>query len=76
MFGVRLDPELDQRLDALARATNRSRSALVREALSRYLDGDSFLAEARRQSLLASAHPQEQEILDMLHSPSDVDGWK
>jgi RHH-type transcriptional regulator, rel operon repressor / antitoxin RelB len=48
MFAIRLDPELEQSLDAVVKATGRTRSAIVREALLRYLEDmeDSELAEA------------------------------
>lgn len=38
MLTVRLDPDLEQRLDKLAAATRRSKSHYVKEALQRYLD--------------------------------------
>ena len=34
---IRLDPELEQRLEAVARRSGRSRSAFVREALRRQI---------------------------------------
>lgn len=38
MVTVRLDPELEARLDELAEATGRSKSFYVREALQEFLD--------------------------------------
>lgn len=72
MLGVRLDAETERRLDALARARGRSRSDVVREALVRYLDGDSWLEECRRQSRLVTAHESEEETLDFLESVADA----
>jgi hypothetical protein len=34
-----------------------------------------FLAEARRQSLLVSRQPSEQEILDFIEAAADLEGW-
>ena len=66
MLGVRLEPELARRLEWLARATGRPKSELAREALRRFLDAN--VAEAHRQSLLASRAP----TVDL---PSDDTGW-
>lgn len=45
---IRLDPGLEELLDRVCRATGRSRSEVVREALRRQLPLDLF-EEARRQ---------------------------
>jgi predicted transcriptional regulator len=45
---IRLDPRLERMLDRVCRATGRSRSEVVREALRRQLFLD-LLEEARRQ---------------------------
>jgi len=66
MLGIRLEPELERRLDWLARATGRPKSDLAREAIRGYLDRN--VEEARRQSLLAS----RTTIADMT---SDDTGW-
>ena len=47
---VRLDPDLERDLDALAAATGRSRSALIRDAVRRRVAVMRF-EEARRQVL-------------------------
>jgi len=66
MLGIRLEPELERRLDWLARTTGRPKSELAREAIRGYLDRN--IEEARRQSLLAS----RTTIADMT---SDDTGW-
>jgi RHH-type transcriptional regulator, rel operon repressor / antitoxin RelB len=38
MLGVRLEPELEQRLTLLAKKTKRSKSYLAKEALRDYID--------------------------------------
>lgn len=55
MIAVRLPEEIEQRLDALAKATGRSKSYYVREAILEYLDDleDFYLAEQRLIELRA-----------------------
>ena len=52
---IRLDPELEKRLDEVARKTGRSRSDLVREALRRQLALAQFADLRRRIMPLAEA---------------------
>lgn len=47
---IRLDPEMERRLDRLARRTGRSRSEIAREALQRQLAVLQF-EDVRRQVL-------------------------
>jgi RHH-type transcriptional regulator, rel operon repressor / antitoxin RelB len=49
MLAIRLPPEIEQRLDALARQTGRTKTTLAREALLRYIADleDYYLGEAR-----------------------------
>lgn len=48
MIGVRLPQEIESRLDALAKATGRTKTYYVREAILMHLDDleDAYLAEA------------------------------
>jgi len=48
MIGVRLPIEIEKRLDALAKATGRTKTYYVREAILEHLDDmeDAYLAEA------------------------------
>ncbi len=57
MLGFRLDDDLERRLTAVARSQGRSKSDIARDAVRRYVDlhDEAFRAEARRQSLRASA---------------------
>jgi RHH-type transcriptional regulator, rel operon repressor / antitoxin RelB len=53
MLALRLPPDLEQRLDTLARRTNRTKSFYAREAIERHLADleDGYLAlERRRQA--------------------------
>jgi predicted transcriptional regulator len=52
MIGVRVEPELERKLDQLARQLGKSRSACIREAISQYLLRHGDHEEAQRQSLL------------------------
>ncbi|HDP94673.1 MAG TPA: ribbon-helix-helix protein, CopG family [Candidatus Aminicenantes bacterium] len=49
MIAVRLPEEMEKRLDALAKATGRTKTFYVREAILEYLDDleDLYLAEKR-----------------------------
>ena len=38
MLGVRLEPELEARLDSLAKATGRSKSFYAKEAIRQYIE--------------------------------------
>ena len=55
MLAIRLPKEIEQRLDALAKATGRTKAFYVREALVEYLDDleDIYLAEKRLEDLRA-----------------------
>ena len=76
MFGIRLEPELENKLAAVARRRGRTKSDLAREAIRRYLSEDGLAAEARRQSLLVSKSEAEQEALDFAEHATDIEGWE
>jgi predicted transcriptional regulator len=59
VIGVRLEPELEQRLDHLAQSLGKSRSACVREAIAHYVRCFSDNDAARGQSALIAAHSSE-----------------
>ena len=48
MFAVRLDKEIEQELDMLAKSRGSNRSAVVREAILRYLEDNEDLALAKQ----------------------------
>lgn len=70
MLGVRLEPELEASLTALAKRTRRSKSDIAREAIGQYARRQDFvyLAEARRQSMAAAQteNPENLTLLDDL----------
>ncbi len=60
MIAVRLPEEIEQRLDALAKATGRSKSYYVREAILEHLDD------------LEDLHLAEQRLLDVKRGKDDL----
>jgi RHH-type rel operon transcriptional repressor/antitoxin RelB len=48
MLAIRLDKELEQELDILAKAKGSNRSAVVREAIVRYLEDNEDLELAKQ----------------------------
>ena len=64
VIGVRVDPELEQRLDAVAQQQGKSRSACIREAIDQYLLRHDNGEQARQQSVhlaqLEAPHWSEQ----------------
>lgn len=53
MLAIRLPKEIEQRLDALAKATGRTKTFYAREAILEYLDDleDIYLAEKRLEDI-------------------------
>ncbi len=75
---VRLTPDMARRLGREARRSRRSRSEVARAILEAHLAGpvSDPQAEARRQSLLASAQDADRETLDFIAHAGDSRGWK
>ena len=69
MLGIRLEPDPERMLRALARARRSSKSALAREAIRRYVAQESIAERARDQSQRASGTKKSGELR------SDDDGW-
>ena len=78
MLGVRIDSELEQRLAAVARSQGRSKSDIAREAVRRYVErhDEAFLAEAKRQSLQASARDSADDEVFWESRKGDDAAWK
>lgn len=51
MLGVRIDADLENRLAALAEKTQRSKSYLVKQAISDYLQRQEVIAERNAETL-------------------------
>jgi hypothetical protein len=75
---VRLTQELERRLAREARRLRRSRSEVARAVLEAHFAGPAVdpHAEARRQSLLASAQDADRDTLDFIEHAGDARGWK
>jgi predicted transcriptional regulator len=70
-IGVRMEPELEQRLDRLARSLGKSRSACVREAIAQYVDRFADGNETRRQSALIAEHSRSAHWSEQLPDWAD-----
>ena len=75
VFGIRLEEDLDLKLTAIARQRGLTKSDLVREAISRYLNENELATEARRQSLLASSQKEEEDVMEFIEHTADLQGW-
>jgi len=76
---VRITPDMDRRLAREARRRRRTRSELVRTILEAACAGapePDPAAEARRQSVLASARASEHDALAFIASAADLEGWE
>jgi len=70
MLSVRLDPDIEKRLAALAASTGRTKTYYVREAIESYLEEmeDRYIAIERLEK------PQRRWTLDELEQDVDLDG--
>jgi hypothetical protein len=69
--------ELRDRLEQAARQLKLGKNSIIMRALEEYLEKlnrSKFLEEARRQSILACASPNEDEDVWLDHA--DTTGWK
>ena len=78
MLGVRLDPETERRLEALARRERRSKSAIVREVVAKAVRArdEAYLAEARRQSIEASRRENPEDYAFWEAIEAEDGDWK
>lgn len=71
MLGVRLDKQLESRLNALAAKTQRSKSFLAKEALTRYVEEEE---RKQRENELTMARWEEcQETGETVNNEDMVD---
>jgi len=70
-IGVRVEPELEQQLDQLARSMGKSRSACVREAIAQYVQRFSNNDEAQRQSALIASAGVDANLSEQLPDWAD-----
>ena len=66
MFAIRLDKEIEQELDLLAKSRGSNRSAVVREAILKYLEDQEDLNQVKQaQSHMRSSKPLKQLRKDL-----------
>lgn len=66
MFAIRLDTEIEQELDLLAKSRGSNRSAVVREAILKYLEDNEDLDLAKQaQSQMSSSKSLKQLRKDL-----------
>ena len=76
MLGVRLEPELEQRLAALAKKTKRSKSYLAKEALRRYIDQLETQEKQRQETLERwEAYEQTGETIEQDAMVEWLESW-
>jgi RHH-type rel operon transcriptional repressor/antitoxin RelB len=70
MLAIRLEKELEQELDLLAKAKGSNRSAMVREAIVRYLEDNEDLELAKK----SIAESRGSKTLQDLRKELGLDG--
>ena len=71
---VRMDEETKQRLERLAKATDRTTTYVVRDAIREYLDTNEWQIEAIREAVEAADQPGA-EFVDHAEVAAWLDGW-
>jgi len=69
MFAIRLDKEIEQELDLLAKTRGSNRSAVVREAILQYLEDNEDLNLAKH----AQSHMRGSKTLKQLRKDLGLD---
>ena len=72
MLGVRLDKQLESRLNALAAKTQRSKSFLAKEALTRYVEEEE---RKQRENELTMARWEEYQETGETDNNEDMVDW-
>ena len=76
MLGVRLDEQLEARLNALAEKKNRSKSYLAKEALKRYIEEEESREYEKQLTLTRWEHFQETgEVVSNDSMIEWLDSW-
>ena len=70
MLAIRLDKEIEQELDMLAKIRGSNRSAVVREAILQYLEDNEDLALAKQ----AESQTRSKKSLKQLRKELGLDG--
>ena len=74
MLALRLPPDLEARLEALARKTGRTKSYYAREAIVEYIDDLEDLYLAQRRYALIEKGKSKTLSLDEVEAQIAVDG--
>jgi RHH-type transcriptional regulator, rel operon repressor / antitoxin RelB len=74
MLALRLPPDLEARLDALARKTGRTKSYYAREAIVEYIDDLEDLYLAQKRYALIEKGKSKTLSLDEVEAQLAVDG--
>jgi RHH-type rel operon transcriptional repressor/antitoxin RelB len=74
MLALRLPPDLEARLDALARKTGRTKSYYAREAIVEYIDDLEDLYLAQKRYALIDKGKSKTLSLDEVEAQLAVDG--
>ncbi len=76
MLGVRLEPELEQRLAMLSKKTKRSKSYLAKEALRHYIDRMEILEKRQKETLERwEAYEQTGETIEHDAMVNWLESW-
>ncbi|MEN8251124.1 MAG: ribbon-helix-helix protein, CopG family [Bacteroidota bacterium] len=76
MLGVRLDEQLEMRLNDLAKKKHRSRSYLTKEALRRYIGEEEIKEREKQETLARWEHYQETgEVISNNEMMEWLDSW-
>ncbi len=76
---LRLDRKLKEDFVSLAAEEKRAASEVLRDLMAAYVKAQQrkqFEAEARRQSALASASHDEEEVMEWIEDVSGSEGWR
>lgn len=72
MLGVRLDEQLESRLNALAKRTQRSKSFLAKQALTRFIEDEE---RQQRENQLTLTRWEEHQESGVVVSDDLVENW-
>ena len=78
-FTFRIDPDLKAEFMAVTETENKPVAQVLRDFMSSYVERKKrkeFEVEARRQSLLIAASPEEERVMDWISDVSDIEAWK
>ena len=62
MLAIRLDKQIEQELDSLAKARGSNRSAVIREAILRYLEDNEDLSLAEKATSQTKSAKSLQQV--------------